>query len=78
MQVAVRDQNDNTITWHLIHVLEKLERGVQWIGTSGGHDGPEASISTAREEDQEGQWPAEDHGQEEASQEEASQEEASQ
>jgi hypothetical protein len=27
MQVAVRDRNDNTITWHLIHVLEKLERG---------------------------------------------------
>jgi hypothetical protein len=23
MQVAVRDRNDNTITWHLIHVLEK-------------------------------------------------------
>jgi hypothetical protein len=28
MQVAVRDRNDNTITWHLIHVLEKLEKGV--------------------------------------------------
>jgi hypothetical protein len=27
MQVAVRDRNDNTVTWHLIHVLEKLERG---------------------------------------------------
>jgi hypothetical protein len=27
MQVAVRDRNDNTITWHLIHVLEKPERG---------------------------------------------------
>jgi hypothetical protein len=26
MQVAVRDRNDNTITWHLIHVLEKLEK----------------------------------------------------
>jgi hypothetical protein len=25
MQVAVRDRNDNTITWHLIHVLEKLK-----------------------------------------------------
>jgi len=29
MQVAVRDRNDNTITWHLIHVLEKLEKGVK-------------------------------------------------
>ncbi len=28
MQVAVRDRNDNTVTWHLIHVLEKLEKGV--------------------------------------------------
>jgi hypothetical protein len=27
MRVAVRDRNDNTVTWHLIHVLEKLERG---------------------------------------------------
>jgi hypothetical protein len=27
MQVAVRDWNDNTITWHLIHVLEKLGSG---------------------------------------------------
>jgi hypothetical protein len=27
MQVAVRDRNDNTITWHLIHVPEKLEKG---------------------------------------------------
>jgi hypothetical protein len=27
MQVAVRDRNDNTITWHLIHVLEKLGSG---------------------------------------------------
>jgi hypothetical protein len=27
MQVALRDRADNTITWHLIHVLEKLERG---------------------------------------------------
>jgi len=26
MQVAVRDRNDNPITWHLIRVLEKLER----------------------------------------------------
>ena len=25
--VALRDRADNTITWHLIHVLEKLERG---------------------------------------------------
>jgi hypothetical protein len=28
MQVAVRDRNENTITWHLIHVLEKVEQGV--------------------------------------------------
>ena len=28
-QVAVLDRNDNTITWHLIDVLEKLERGVR-------------------------------------------------
>ena len=27
MQVALRDRADNTITWHLMHVLEKLERG---------------------------------------------------
>jgi hypothetical protein len=27
MQVVVRDLNDNTITWHEIHVLEKLEAG---------------------------------------------------
>jgi hypothetical protein len=27
MQVALRDRADNTITWHLIHVLDKLERG---------------------------------------------------
>jgi hypothetical protein len=26
MQVAVRDRNHNTITWHLMHVLEKLEQ----------------------------------------------------
>ena len=29
MQVALRDRHDNTITWHLIHVLEKLEKGVK-------------------------------------------------
>ena len=29
VQVAVRDRNDNTVTWHLIHVLEELEKGVQ-------------------------------------------------
>jgi hypothetical protein len=27
MQIAVRDRNDNTITWRLIHVLEKLGSG---------------------------------------------------
>ena len=27
MQVALRDRAENTITWHLIQVLEKLERG---------------------------------------------------
>ena len=27
MRVAVRDRSENTITWHLIHVLEKLEKG---------------------------------------------------
>ena len=27
MQVALRDRAGNTITWHLIHALEKLERG---------------------------------------------------
>lgn len=25
---ALRDDNENAITWHLIHVLEKLEKGV--------------------------------------------------
>jgi hypothetical protein len=29
MRVAVWERNDNTITWHLIHVLEKLEKGVE-------------------------------------------------
>jgi hypothetical protein len=29
MRGAVRDGNQNVITWHLIHVLEKLERGGQ-------------------------------------------------
>jgi hypothetical protein len=29
MRVAVRERSDNTITWHLIHVLEKLEKGVE-------------------------------------------------
>ncbi len=29
MRVAVWDRNDNTITWHLIQVLEKLEKGVE-------------------------------------------------
>jgi hypothetical protein len=29
IQVALRDRNDNTITWHLIHVLEKLEKEVR-------------------------------------------------
>jgi hypothetical protein len=28
MHGALRDGQDNAITWHLIHVLEKLERGV--------------------------------------------------
>jgi hypothetical protein len=28
MHGALRDGNQNAITWHLIHVLEKLERGV--------------------------------------------------
>jgi hypothetical protein len=27
MHGAVRDGNQNAITWHLIHVLEKLEAG---------------------------------------------------
>jgi hypothetical protein len=26
MYGALRDEDDNTITWHLIHVLEKLEK----------------------------------------------------
>jgi hypothetical protein len=26
MQVALRDRNDNAITWHLIHVLESWRR----------------------------------------------------
>ena len=26
---ALRDGQDNAITWHLIHVLEKLEKGVE-------------------------------------------------
>jgi len=26
---AMRDGQDNAITWHLIHVLEKLERDVE-------------------------------------------------
>jgi hypothetical protein len=29
LQVAVRDRNENTIAWHLIHVLEKLEKGAE-------------------------------------------------
>ena len=29
MRVAVWERHDNTITWHLIHVLEKLEKGVE-------------------------------------------------
>jgi hypothetical protein len=28
MHGALRDGNENAITWHLIHVLEKLEKGV--------------------------------------------------
>jgi hypothetical protein len=28
MHGALRDRNDNTITWDLIHVLEKLEKDV--------------------------------------------------
>jgi hypothetical protein len=27
MRLAVWERSDNTIVWHLIHVLEKLERG---------------------------------------------------
>ena len=29
MRVAVWERSDNTITWHLIHVLEKLEKDVE-------------------------------------------------
>jgi hypothetical protein len=29
MRAALHDRADNTITWHLIHVLEKLEKGVK-------------------------------------------------
>lgn len=29
MQVAVWKRHDNTITWHLIHVLAKLEKGTK-------------------------------------------------
>jgi hypothetical protein len=29
MHGALRDGNQNAITWHLIHVLEKLEKGVE-------------------------------------------------
>jgi hypothetical protein len=29
MRVAVWGRNDNTITWHLIQALEKLEKGVE-------------------------------------------------
>jgi hypothetical protein len=29
MHGALRDGQDNAITWHLIHVLEKLEKGVE-------------------------------------------------
>ena len=29
MRAALHDRADNTITWHLIHVLEKLEKGVE-------------------------------------------------
>ena len=29
MHGAVRDGNQNAITWHLIHVLEELEKGVE-------------------------------------------------
>jgi hypothetical protein len=28
MHGALRDGQENAITWHLIHVLEKLEKGV--------------------------------------------------
>jgi hypothetical protein len=28
MHGALRDGQDNAMTWHLIHVLEKLEKGV--------------------------------------------------
>lgn len=29
MQATVTERKDMTITWHLIHVLEKLEKGVE-------------------------------------------------
>ena len=29
MHGALRERNDNTITWHLIHVLEKPEESVE-------------------------------------------------
>jgi len=29
MHGALRDGNQNAITWHLIHVLQKLEKGVE-------------------------------------------------
>jgi hypothetical protein len=29
MYGALRDGNQNAITWHLIHVLERLEKGVE-------------------------------------------------
>ena len=29
LQAAVAERKDMTITWHLIHVLEKLEKGVE-------------------------------------------------
>jgi hypothetical protein len=29
MHGALRDGNQNAITWHLIHVLEKLEKGAE-------------------------------------------------
>jgi hypothetical protein len=31
---ALRDGQDNAITWHLIHVLEKLERGTTFSTNS--------------------------------------------
>jgi hypothetical protein len=29
MHGALRDGNQNTLTWHLIHVLEKLEKDAE-------------------------------------------------